>query len=148
MKRFVVVLSVLVLVAGSAYAQPQRKKQAPLDMTQQEMWQMCQQLMGSGMMGPGMMGGGMMGQGMMGGMGMMGGIYFNPQVRKFLDETVEMRRTLLLKRFEYFEAVRNPDTPTETIMKLTQELRKIMSQLYEKAPMGYMGPWGYEEPSQ
>ncbi len=143
MKRFVIALSVLVLVAGSAYAQPQRKKQAQPDMTQQEMWQMCQQLMGGGMMGPGMMG-----QGMMGGMGMMGGVYFNPQVKKFLDETVELRKALLLKRFEYFEAVRNPDTPTEAIMKLTQELRKIMSQLYEKAPMGYMGPWGYEEPAQ
>jgi len=38
--------------------------------------------------------------------------------QKFLDETVGLRKELHEKRFDYFEATRNPKTDTETITKL------------------------------
>jgi hypothetical protein len=119
----------------------------------------CPQMMGPGMMGPGMMGHmggmmgyggyGMMGQGMMGHMGgMMGygmkgygmgrgmrGYGYNPEeYRKYLDETLDLRRKLHNKRFEYFEAYRNSETKRETIMKLEKEVRDLQWEIYEKAP--------------
>lgn len=79
---------------------------------------------GWGMMGPGMMGPGMMGPGW--------GFDYS-RVREFMDETVELRRKLLLKKFEYFEALRNPDTKRETLRKLEGEMGELWSELYEKA---------------
>jgi hypothetical protein len=37
--------------------------------------------------------------------------------QKFLDETSDVRKDLHNKKFEYFEATRNPDTKPETIAK-------------------------------
>lgn len=110
--------------------------------------------MGGGMMGygmgPGMMGygmghmGGMMGGGMMGygmGPGMMGygrgmGMWdYSPEEHKeYMDKTLSLRKKLHEKRFEYFEAVRNPDTDRKTLMKLEKELRDLQWDIYEKAP--------------
>lgn len=98
---------------------------------------------GMGMMGPGMMGmmhgGGMgygMGTGMMHGMGMMGpGMmgYGNVEAyQKFLNETVDLRKELHNKKFEYFEALRNPKTKTETITKLEKGIQELQSKIYEK----------------
>ncbi len=102
-------------------------------------------------MGPGMMGG-MMGQGHMRGYGMMGpgmmGGYgsgsegYNPEAykkyqeeyQKYLNDTVSLRKKLHSKKFEYFEALRNPDTKRETIMKLEKEIRDIQWDIYEKSP--------------
>jgi hypothetical protein len=97
-----------------------------------------------GMMGPGWGGmhgmGGMHGWGMMGsgcgmhGMGGMHGWGFDySRMREFMDETVELRRKLVLKKFEYFEALRNPDTKRETLRKLQGEMGELWSELYEKA---------------
>jgi len=113
----------------------------------------CQMMgpgMMGGMMGPGMMGPGMMwqmgdydmmGQGMMGRMGgMMGpGGYgmkgTDPEVyQKYLNDTSELRRKLHDKKFEYFEAVRNPDIKRDTVMKLEKEILDLKWELYEKAP--------------
>ncbi|MEW6003172.1 MAG: hypothetical protein AB1638_11065, partial [Nitrospirota bacterium] len=102
-------------------------------------------MMGGGMMGPGMMGGGMMGhmgRGMMG-PGMMGpGYYGQPEeCQKFLDETSGLRKELYNKRYEYFEAYRNPKTSPETIVKLEKEIRDLQEKIYAMAPRGYACPW-------
>ncbi len=92
----------------------------------------CPQMMGPGMMG-GMMGPGMMG-GMMGprGYGMQGS---DPEAyQKYLNNTTELRKKLHDKKFEYFEAMRNPETKRETLMKLEKEILDAQWELYEKAP--------------
>lgn len=107
-------------------------------------------MMGHGghMMGRGMMHGCGMGQGMHSGCGMMGhgGHMMGPghgghmygwkgdYDQKFLDETKDLRKDLHNRKFEYFEAARNPETDTETITKLEKEIREIQEKLYEKAP--------------
>jgi hypothetical protein len=97
-----------------------------------------------GMMGPGMMGRGgygMMGRGMMGygmmGPGMMRGYnrgYDAEAYKKFMDETRNLRKLLHDKKFEYFEAVRNPETTRETLSKLDKEIWDLQKQIYDKAP--------------
>lgn len=99
----------------------------------------CWGMMAPGMMMPhGMMGPGMMAPGMMGG-GMMWYWLQRPQVQKFLDETVELRKELMLKRFEYFEALRNPDTPAEKLGQLQRDLLKLSQRLYRKLPPALRG---------
>lgn len=82
-----------------------------------------------GGMGHGMMGGYGMGPGMMGWSGT--GYGYD---QKFLDETRELRKTLNNKRFEYFEALRNPNTTPETITKLEREITDLQNKLYQKFP--------------
>lgn len=114
----------------------------------------CPRMMGPGMMGygmgPGMMGygmghmGGMMGPGMMGygmGPGMMGygrgtGMwgYTPEEYKEYMDKTLSLRKKLHNKRFEYFEAARNPDADRKTLMKLEKELMDLQWEIYEKAP--------------
>jgi hypothetical protein len=107
---------------------------------------------GPGMMGQGMMGGygkgpGMMGQGMMGGQGMgpgmmgqgmMGRGYQgqSPECQKFFDETAGLRKELHNKRFEYFEASRNPKTTGESLTKIEKEVRELQEKIYAKGPIG------------
>jgi len=87
---------------------------------------------GYGMTGPGMMG--MMHPGMMGygGCGMMWG-YGAERYQKFLDETVDLRRQLNSKTFEYYEALRDPKTKTEDIVELQKEIQELQRKIYEKA---------------
>ena len=54
--------------------------------------------------------------------------------QKFLDETRDLRKDLQSKRFEYFEAIRNPETTPETIAKLEKEITELQQKIYEKAP--------------
>ena len=102
-------------------------------------------------MGPGMMGGyggygggyGM-GPGMMGGYGGYGmgpgwGYDQSEECQKFLDDTAKLRKEIHGKRFEYFEAYRNPDTKSETLAKLDREIRALQEKIYEKAPEGRCG---------
>jgi hypothetical protein len=96
--------------------------------------------------GPGWWGGGhMMGPGygeyMMGSM-MGGGTPGYGYDQKFLDETTELRKELHDKRFEYFEALRNPKTTTETITKLEKEITELEDKIYEKAPRTGHGRFG------
>ena len=56
--------------------------------------------------------------------------------QKFLDETVGLRKELNEKRFDYFEAKRNPNTDPGTVAKLERELRELRDQLHAKAPQG------------
>jgi hypothetical protein len=93
-------------------------------------------------MGPGMMGGYGVGPGMMGGYGMgpgvMGPGYYNQneECQKFLDETAGLRKELYNKRFEYWEALRNPKTTQETEAKLRKEIDKLQEEISKKAPLG------------
>jgi len=99
-------------------------------------------MMGGGMMGRGMMGGcdmmggGMMGSGMMSGCGMGPGMwgygYQQKAFQKFLDDTKDLRKELHNLKFEYFEAVRNPDSKPEDIDKLEKEMNELQKKIYEK----------------
>lgn len=79
---------------------------------------------GYGMMGPGYGMGGMMG-----GYGGYGADY-----KKFLDETATLRKQLNEKRFEYFEALRDPNAKPETLTQLEKEIVELENKIYEKAP--------------
>jgi hypothetical protein len=105
-----------------------------------------------GHMGPGYGGhmgqgyGGHMGQGYGGHMGQGSGGHMGPGYgghmqgstdgydQKFLDETADLRKELHNKKFEYFEANRNPKTDTETITELEKEIRELKEKIFEKAP--------------
>lgn len=88
-------------------------------------------------MGPGMMGRGYhMGPGMMG-PGMMGHGYGQSEAcQKFFDETAGLRKDLHNKRYDYFEAIRNPKTTPESIATLEKEIRDLQEKIYSKAPRG------------
>jgi hypothetical protein len=100
--------------------------------------------MGSGMMGRGYgMGSGMMGGYGMGGYGMGSGMMMEPgyynqseACQKFLDDTSKMRKELYNKRYDYFEAARNPKSSTETVEKMEKKIRELQEKIYSKAPQG------------
>ena len=73
-------------------------------------------------MGPGMMGRGYQGQ--------------SAECQKFYDETAGLRKELNNKRFEYFEAVRNPKTTGESLTKIGKEVRELQEKIYAKGPIG------------
>jgi hypothetical protein len=56
--------------------------------------------------------------------------------QNYLDETADVRKELNTKRFEYFEAIRNPKTTPETVTKLEKEIGELQNKLYAKAPRG------------
>ena len=85
-------------------------------------------------MGPQMMGG--YGYGM--GPGMMG--YNSPEQyekqlkenQDFLNETKELRKKMHTLRFDYAEALRNPETNKKDLERLNAEMESILKQIYEK----------------
>lgn len=101
-------------------------------------------------MGPGMMygyggyGGGYgMGPGMMGGYGGYGPGYrgygqgaLTEACQKFLDETAGLRKELHNKRYEYFEAMRNPNAKPEDIAKEEKQIHDLQVKIYAKNPQG------------
>jgi hypothetical protein len=156
MKRVIICLAIVAVFAVFAISYAQGPG---MMWSGQQGWQYCpycgQPLgqggygMGPGMMGPGYggygMGPGMMGRGYghMGpgsgmGPGMMGPGYYqqNEACQKFLDVNAEARKELNSKRFEYFEAIRNPKTTPETAAKLEKEIRELQEKIYSKAPQG------------
>ncbi len=101
---------------------------------------------GGHMMCPGYGGGHMMGPGYGGHMGgWTGQGYGTKQTdQKFLDETADLRKELHNKRFEYFEAQRDPDTTTKTLAKLEKEIYELQEKIYKNAPRtAYRGYGGY-----
>jgi peptidoglycan hydrolase CwlO-like protein len=142
MKRLLLISAIIVaLTAAYAFAQmgggmmgDQQGQKGQGGMMGGQQGQMGQ----GGMMGPGMMGPGMMGPGMMGpGMGYDKGPGYEDDTekyQKFLDDTTELRKELYDKRFEYFEAMRNPDTKQETISKLENEIQELQKKIYKNAP--------------
>lgn len=53
----------------------------------------------------------------------------------FLNETAELRKELHNKKFEYFEAKRDPKTTVETLSILEKEIFDMRSRIHEKAPI-------------
>ena len=51
-----------------------------------------------------------------------------------MEETSDLRKQMHSKKFEYFEAIRNPDTKRETVMNLEKEMRDLQWKIYEKSP--------------
>jgi hypothetical protein len=47
--------------------------------------------------------------------------------------TADLRRDLHEKRFEYFEAQRDPDTTNKTLANLEREITGLQEKLYENA---------------
>lgn len=78
--------------------------------------------MGPGMMGPGYGAGQGYGQ--------------SEECQKFLDGTVNLRKELYNKRFEYSEAMRNPKTTQGTAAKLENEIQQLQEDISGKAPRG------------
>ena len=161
MKKLVVVVAVISLLAIGALAYAQmgggmmgdksemgsgmmgdQAQQKTGEATYKSGYYPCPHMMGQGMMGQGM---GMMGSGMMGsgygghmmGQGMMGMMSSGDaeSYKGFLDDTVDLRKKLHNKKFDYFEATRNSDTKPETITKLKKEIREIQIKIFEKAPL-------------
>jgi uncharacterized coiled-coil DUF342 family protein len=62
--------------------------------------------------------------------------------QKFLDETVDLRRELHNKKFEYFEAARKADADPEAITSLKKEIRDLKEKIHEKASGGESGQSG------
>ncbi len=123
---------------------------------------MMMQNMGGGMGAPGMMAGGMMqgrerqmmmrrnmmaiiAGGVPPGMGMgevspaMRQYLADPGIQKFLDDTKDQRRELYIKRFDYFEALRNPYTPPADLQKSRDDIKKLQTDLYMESPF-FLGP--------
>ncbi|MBU1568130.1 MAG: hypothetical protein KJ630_21215 [Proteobacteria bacterium] len=104
-------------------------------------------MMGGG--GYGMMGGGCgMGSGMMEDYGFNKGLYHYPgaagfgrngwtseQNQKFQDDTVELRKEMHDKRFEYMEAVRNPKSTRQQLSMMEKEMIDLRDKIYDKAPI-------------
>ncbi len=96
--------------------------------------------MGPGMMGPGYGGGyygmgpGMMGPGWGGRQGYGQGYGLSEECQKYFDESAGMRKELNSKRFDYFEALRNPKTKPEEVTKLEKEIWDLQKEIYSKAP--------------
>lgn len=85
-------------------------------------------------MGPGMMGGyGMMGPGYGRGYGR-GWANQSEDCQKFLNDSAAARKELYNKRYEYFEAMRNPKTTPDQAAKMEKELWELQQQIYSKAP--------------
>ena len=91
---------------------------------------------GYGMMGPNMMGGnfGNGGYGACTGPGWNSQNSWNSEKhQKFLKDSVELRKEMNEKRFEYWEAQRNPDTTKEQFSKLEKDMTDIHTKLGEIA---------------
>ena len=138
------------LIAGNGIAQ------TGTDTTTPQQQQMRGNMQGGGMMGPGMMGGGMQGKGMMGGgmmgrgmmggqggqgswgmgcNGMMGGMMMNQmspeQQQKFMDQTTDLRKQMMEKRFAYMEAMRNSDTTLQDFATIEKEMLDLRSKMMD-----------------
>lgn len=62
--------------------------------------------------------------------------------QKFLDESADLRRELHNKKFEYFEAKRNPETTYETVAKLEKDIHELQEKIHEKAQRRVYGKFG------
>ena len=125
------------LITGNGIAQTET------DTTTPQQQQMRGNMMGGGMMGPGMMYGGMMGgqggQGTwgMGCNGMMGpGMMMNQmspgQQQDFMNQTTDLRKQMMEKRFAYMEAMRNSDTTPQDLIKIEKEMLDLRSKMMDK----------------
>ncbi len=81
--------------------------------------------------GPGMMGN--QGNWSMGCDGMMGEMMMNRmshgQQQEFLDQTTDLRRQMMKKRFKYMEAMRNSDGSPQDLAKIEKEMLELRSKM-------------------
>ena len=84
--------------------------------------------------GPGRWGGHMMGPGYGGRMMMEPDSQETGTDQAFLNETADLRKELHNKKFEYFEASRDPKTTVETLSRLEKEIYEIRSRNMKKHP--------------
>ena len=56
------------------------------------------------------------------------------QKQKFLRDTVELRKEMYDRRFEYKEAMRNPQTTRQQISKMEKEMIDLRDKIYDKTP--------------
>ena len=85
--------------------------------------------------GPGRGGAHMMGPGDGGCMMMEPGGQGTGPDQAFLNETADLRKELHNKKFEYFEASRDPEATEETLSILEKEIYDMRSRIREKAPV-------------
>ena len=62
--------------------------------------------------------------------------------QEFLDKTVEMRKTLHNKKFEYREAARNPETTNKELTRIEKDIFDIQTNIREIAPRSAYGGYG------
>lgn len=62
------------------------------------------------------------------------------ECQMFLNDTVEQRKKLHEKRFEYAEAYRDPKSTNEKLDKLRKEIVELEDKVAEKAPRNC---WGF-----
>ncbi len=97
-------------------------------------------MMGGGMMG---MHGNMMGNGMwnegnwgMGCAGMMGGTMMYrmtpAQQQAFMDQTADLRKQMMEKRFTYMEAMRNPNTTPQQLASVEKDMLDLRTKMMDK----------------
>lgn len=63
-----------------------------------------------------------------------GGANQSEECQKFLNDTASMRKDLFSKRFEYFEALRNPKTTADQAAKMEKEIWEMQQKIYSQAP--------------
>lgn len=56
------------------------------------------------------------------------------EVKKFLDDTKELRKSLLLKRFEYSEATRKDETTMKDLETFRKEIFELKLKIHELSP--------------
>ena len=90
-------------------------------------------MMGMGMHGKGMMGGKQGNWGGMGCNGMMGGTMMNQmtsgQQQAFMDQTTDMRKEMMDLRFDYMEAMRNPNTNPKNLAKIEKQMLELRTKM-------------------
>ncbi len=91
---------------------------------------------GGHMRGPGYGEGHMMGPGYSGHMGSWTGQGYGtePTDQKFLNETADLRKDLNDKKFEYFEAQRDPKSTNITLAKLEKKIYELQEKIYKDVP--------------
>ena len=56
------------------------------------------------------------------------------QKQNFLDDTVELRKDMYDKRFEYKEALKNQKNTKQQLSKMDKEIIDLRDKIYDKAP--------------
>jgi hypothetical protein len=55
--------------------------------------------------------------------------------QEFLDETVELRKELNDKRFAYHETIRDPESTTDNVTKLENDLKELQNKISARRPL-------------
>lgn len=64
----------------------------------------------------------------------------HPECGNFLDDTREQRRTLHIKRFDYFEAARKPET-SGFALQIEHDMKRLEFEIFQRAPVTCRDPF-------